>query len=69
MKSANSSQSCGFNITNGTVEESSKLGVWDHMMSKQWALRLASDAAITVLRVDQVLIIFSDHYCETRRRT
>lgn len=46
----------GFNITNGTIVESDKLGIWDHMESKMWAIRLASDAAITILRVDQIIV-------------
>lgn len=57
IKSANTKQPCGFNITNGEVEDSQKLGVWDHLESKMWAIKLASDAAITILRVDQVLLL------------
>jgi len=30
------------------------LGVWDHLRNKKWAIQLASDVAITILRIDQV---------------
>lgn len=56
IKSANTKTASGFNITTGEVEDSKKLGVWDHLNSKVWAIRLASDAAITILRVDQIII-------------
>lgn len=69
IKSANTKTASGFNINTGEIEESQKLQVWDHLMSKSWAIRLASDAAITILRVDQVPFLIIDHCLETRRRT
>lgn len=30
--------------------------IFDHLESKEWALRLATDAALTVLRVDQIIM-------------
>lgn len=36
----------------------SGMQVWDHLDSKISAIRLASDAAITILKVDQVSFIF-----------
>jgi T-complex protein 1 subunit theta len=37
---------------NKCVIESDKLDVYDHLITKNWAIKLATDAAITVLRVD-----------------
>ena len=61
VRSANTKKPCGFNITNGEVEDSTTLGVWDHMQSKIWAIKLASDAAITILRVDTVSSVKLDY--------
>jgi len=33
------------------------LGVFDHYAAKASALKLASDAAITILRVDQIIMM------------
>jgi T-complex protein 1 subunit theta len=52
MKSSNTKGPHGLDINTGTIVESSKLNVWDHLNSKVWALRLASDAALTILRID-----------------
>lgn len=41
---------------NKCVIESDKLDVYDHLITKNWAIKLATDAAITVLRVDQIII-------------
>jgi T-complex protein 1 subunit theta len=56
IKSANVNAPAGVNIKEDSISDSEKLNVWDHMESKVWALRLASDAAITILRVDQIII-------------
>lgn len=37
---------------NKKVVESEQLDVYDHLVTKNWAIKLATDAAITVLRVD-----------------
>lgn len=34
----------------------SELQIHDHRKTKEWALRLASEAVITILRVDQIII-------------
>lgn len=41
---------------NKKVVESEQLDVYDHLVTKNWAIKLATDAAITVLRVDQIII-------------
>lgn len=56
IKSANVNQCSGLDIRDDSVQDSEKLNVWDHLESKIWALRLASDAAITILRVDTIIV-------------
>ena len=57
MISANSNDVArGINISNGEAEEVSKLGIYDHKQTKEWGLRLASEAAITILRIDQIIV-------------
>ena len=46
----------GLNILTGEVEEVSSLGIYDHRHTKEWAIRLASEAAITILKVDQIIV-------------
>ena len=38
----------------GDIAKVTDLSVYDHLQSKVWAIRLAADAAITILKVDQV---------------
>jgi len=45
----------GVDIEDG-VEDATKLGVYDHLVAKQNAIRLATDAAVTILRVDQIIM-------------
>lgn len=45
----------GVNIDGGVVDHS-ETGVFDCYMAKKSALRLANDAAVTVLRVDQIIM-------------
>ena len=56
MIAANSTAPSGIDIYDGTIKPSDKLGVYDHLKTKEWAIRLASDAAITVLKIDQIII-------------
>jgi len=52
---AENSASSGIDIEEGTVKDMKGL-VMDHLESKVWALRLASEAALTVLKVDQIIM-------------
>nr|AAD34470.1 chaperonin-containing-TCP1 theta subunit [Tetrahymena pyriformis] len=56
LNTANKEESYGIDIENGTIRKSSELAVYDHLQSKIWAVRLAADAAITILKVDQIVI-------------
>jgi len=54
--SANKDEPHGIDIEKNMVSKSSDLKVFDHMRTKWWAIKLATDAAITVLKVDQIII-------------
>ena len=56
MISANETEPKGLNILNGEIESISTLQIHDHRKTKEWAIRLASEAAITILRIDQIII-------------
>ena len=46
----------GLNILTGEAEDIKTLGIYDHKQTKEWAIRLASEAAITILKVDQIIV-------------
>jgi T-complex protein 1 subunit theta len=46
----------GIDVDNGQVKNIEELDILDNLQTKIWAIRLASDAALTVLRVDQIII-------------
>jgi T-complex protein 1 subunit theta len=46
----------GINVETGEIEDARSLGVFDTLASKKRALELATDAAITVLRIDQIIM-------------
>jgi len=56
MIAANTHQPSGINIITGAIEPVEKLAVIDHLKTKEWAIRMASDAAITVLKIDQIIV-------------
>lgn len=56
MITANETEPRGLNIVTGEIEPISKLQIHDHRKTKEWAIRLASEAAITILRIDQIII-------------
>lgn len=41
---------------NGGVGDAGKIGVYDHLMTKNWAIRLAVDAALTILRTQHIIV-------------
>lgn len=41
---------------NGEIRPSSELNAYDHLKTKWWAIKLATDAAVTILRVDQIIV-------------
>jgi len=46
----------GIDIEDGTVKNAKDMGVLDLLVTKASAIRLATDAAVTVLRVDQIIM-------------
>lgn len=52
LRSLSNQKPHGLDVNEGKVVASSELDIYDHLMTKYWAIKLASDAAITVLRVD-----------------
>lgn len=46
----------GIDIEEGDIKNVLQLGILDHVGSKQSAIRLATDAAVTILRVDQIIM-------------
>ncbi|CAD8076657.1 unnamed protein product [Paramecium sonneborni] len=52
----NSEKPHSLNIQTATLTPSQDLKVYDHLKTKWWAIKLATDAAVTILRVDQIII-------------
>jgi len=46
----------GIDIATGEVADAVELGVLDSLLGRYYALKLASDAAITILRVDEIIM-------------
>jgi T-complex protein 1 subunit theta len=46
----------GLNVEEGTVQNTTTLGVYDLLATKVSAIRLATTAAVTVLQVDQIIM-------------
>jgi T-complex protein 1 subunit theta len=53
---ANGQQNAGLNLSEGTAEDLSASQYYDLYEVKYWAIRLATDAVMTVLRVDQIIM-------------
>lgn len=47
----------GFSVCDGrVVEDTTASGVYDLLLTKEWALRLATDAVVNILRTDQIIM-------------
>jgi T-complex protein 1 subunit theta len=46
----------GIDIESGKIRSAKEMGVYDSLAAKRQALRLASNAAITILRIDQIIM-------------
>jgi len=46
----------GIDVEEGDVKNVIELGILDLLVTKQWAIKLATDAALTILRVDQIIM-------------
>ena len=47
----------GLDVVTGQARELADDGIVDLYQTKWWALRLAADAAVTVLKVDQIIMV------------
>ena len=52
----NSDPNMGINIQNGEIEDTLKLGILDHLVTKKWAIKHAVNSVLTILKVDQVIV-------------
>lgn len=52
----NDAPSHGINVFKGKIEESAELAVYDNLASKLNAIKLAAHAALTILRIDQIIV-------------
>jgi T-complex protein 1 subunit theta len=46
----------GVDIEEGSVRSATEAGIYDLYLAKHWAIKLATDAALTILRVDQIIM-------------
>ena len=46
----------GVDVINLTYAPAKELQVWDMALAKQWAIKLATDAVVSILRVDQIIM-------------
>jgi T-complex protein 1 subunit theta len=53
---ANGQQLAGLDIETGQPKDLAEDGILDLYSAKWWALKLATDAVVTVLRVDQIIM-------------
>lgn len=56
MISANEQEPSGINVMTGEVDTIENLQIHDHRKTKEWSIRLAAEAAITILKIDQIII-------------
>ena len=56
LVAANEQEPTGLNVMIGEVEKISELQIHDHRKTKEWAIRLAAESAITILKIDQIII-------------
>lgn len=53
---ANGQQTAGLDIETGQPTDLSEQGIMDLYTAKWWAVKLATDAVVTVLKVDQIIM-------------
>jgi len=46
----------GINVDNGELMDASEAQIYDHILIKDWQVRLAVSTAITILRVNQIIM-------------
>jgi T-complex protein 1 subunit theta len=53
---ASGQATAGVNVDDGSIVDALENRILDQLMVKHWALRLATDAVVTILRVDQIIM-------------
>jgi len=53
---AENSAHIGIDVNDGKVKDVNECGVWDCLDTKTWALKLAADVVLTILKVDQIIM-------------
>jgi T-complex protein 1 subunit theta len=48
--------SMGVDVESGALADMAATGVFDHLLAKRSAIQLATDAALTILKVDQIIM-------------
>ena len=46
----------GIDVTDGKVKDVTELNIYDTLDTKSWAFKLTSDAVLTILKVDQIIM-------------
>jgi T-complex protein 1 subunit theta len=54
--SAEKSTLYGVDVSDGKVKDANEAKIWDCLDTKTWALKLASDVVLTILKVDQIIM-------------
>jgi len=49
-------ESIGINVDNGELIDASEAQIYDHILIKDWQVRLAVNTAITILRINQIIM-------------
>jgi len=49
-------ESIGINVNNGELIDASEAQIYDHILIKDWQVRLAVNTAITILRINQIIM-------------
>ena len=46
----------GIDVTDGSVKDVNEMGIYDTWDTKSWAIKLTTDAVLTILKVDQIIM-------------
>jgi T-complex protein 1 subunit theta len=50
------SNKMGIDVSDGKVKDVTEVGIFDCWETKSWAMKLAVDAILTILKVDQIIM-------------
>ena len=53
---SNGSRTTGFDCSDGKVKDANEAKILDSLEGKSWALKLAFDVCLTLLKVDQIIM-------------